>query len=206
MTNFITFEGVDGVGKTVVSQQVAKDLDYYYTSDPRGTNVGGAVADAVLSYNSTDLTRTFAFLAARSQLVSDVIKPVLEYKSVICDRFSDSMIAYQGASSGLSTQQLQDLSLVASGGLKPDLTILLIAHDLHAVQERIFARLHNKEKKLDDFDFMPIERVEAIQKAYLRLAKAEPDRFVTIAVDKVPLEHLCRSVSGTILRKFGENR
>lgn len=206
MTNFITFEGIDGVGKTAVSQQVAKDLDYYYTSDPRGTNTGSAIADAVLSFSSTDLTRTFAFLAARSQLVSTIIKPVLEHQSVICDRFSDSMIAYQGASSGLSTQQLQDLSLVASDGLKPDLTILLIAHDLRAIRERIYTRLRNKEKKLDNFDFMSIEQVEAIQNAYLKLAKAEPDRFVTIAVDKVPFEHLCRSVSGVILRRLGENR
>jgi dTMP kinase len=131
---FITFEGTDGSGKTTQIKMLTEYLEkagyqVVNTIEPGGTGLGKKIRHMLLSRENTGMSpraETLLFQASRAELVEKVISPGLESgKIVICDRFFDSTIVYQGMARGLGVEDILDMSLWASGGLEPDLTFLL---------------------------------------------------------------------------------
>ena len=173
---FITFEGGDGCGKTT---QI-KLLDEYLrnkgyktllTREPGSKGLGEKVREILLNYDGdvSPVCESFLFLADRAQNVDCLIKPALEEGTiVICDRHTDSSVAYQGYGRGLDIDRIKKLNSIATSGLKPDLTIVLDV-DVETSQKRV-----GTEK--DRMESAGIEFFERVRKGYLEIAKQEPER------------------------------
>lgn len=180
---FVTFEGGDGVGKTTQAALLEEWLTgrgraVVRTREPGGTEVGMLVRDIVLHHRGDITPRAEALLYAadRAHHVATVVRPALQRGDVVIqDRYLDSSVAYQGAGRVLGSGEVRDLSLWATAGLLPDVTVLL---DL--APEAARARL--------DADDKPYDRLEAehdafharVRDEFLALAAAEPDRFLVL--------------------------
>lgn len=185
---FITFEGLDGSGKTtqiklLCSYLKSKGFDVVLTIEPGGTGIGGKIRKILLAKGNLDIshkTETFLFLASRAELTSKVIKPALrEGKIVICDRFFDSTLVYQGIARGLGEKQILDMSLWATSGLVPDITFLL-SIKAGKGEERISDANRKKDRiELEEDDFK-----EKIYRGYLEIARKNKKRFVVINGEK----------------------
>ncbi|MEN9971132.1 MAG: hypothetical protein RL146_433 [Actinomycetota bacterium] len=180
---FISFEGIDGVGKSTQADLLEawlqeKNKDVVRTLEPGGTDVGIEIRKILLHHKGDLAPRAEAalFAADRAHHVASKIRPALqEGKIVITDRYFDSSVAYQGAGRDLSRTEVRDLSLWAVGGLLPDLTVLL---DLPADQAR--ARRNTSGTEPDRLEKEKTEFFETVRSAYLDLANAEPNRFLVI--------------------------
>src|SRR3989338_5624367 len=131
---FVTFEGPEGCGKSTQSKLLYDYLrmhsyDCVYTREPGGTSLGDHIRHILLHASGikiTDLAELFLFEASRTQIVNEIIRPNLEKKRIIiCDRFGDATVAYQGYGGGLHIKLIKRLNNLAAGGLRPDITILL---------------------------------------------------------------------------------
>jgi dTMP kinase len=182
---FVTFEGVEGSGKTTVAKAIAenlrqKGLTVVVTAEPGDTSVGRQIRQLLATVDErTAWTETFLFLADRAEHVAKVIKPALERgEIVLCDRFTDSTIAYQGFGLGLPLEWLMQLNSIATNGLVPDLTLLLdIDPEMglkRSQRETVF------ERRSLDFH-------QRVRWGYLWLAKQEPHRVKVIDASQ-PLE------------------
>ncbi len=151
---FISFEGLDGSGKTTQARLLATSLgadgvDVVLTREPGGTPLGEAIRDLVLHGDHVaPWAEAALYTAARAQHVEDVIRPALARgATVLCDRYLDSSVAYQGAGRGLGLDAVLDLNLAAVGGLLPDRTFL-VEIDLETAVERVGARRDRIEQDL----------------------------------------------------------
>lgn len=182
---FVTFEGVEGSGKTTVAKAIAenlhqKGLTVVVTAEPGTTSVGSQIRQLLATVSErTAWTEAFLFLADRAEHVAKVIKPALERgEIVLCDRFTDSTIAYQGFGLGLPLEWLTQLNSIATNGLVPDLTLLLDIEPEAGLkrsrQETVF------ERRSLDFH-------QRVRWGYLWLAKQEPHRVKVIDASQ-PLE------------------
>ncbi len=184
---FITFEGVEGAGKTTLIQKLVqyfteKKQDIFLTREPGGSELGKKLRAIILNaeekiYPSAEL---FLFLADRAQHVEDCIKPALQAgKIVLCDRFIDSTIAYQGFGRGMDIKQLSLLNNLATNDLEPDLTLLL---DLPPEIGLKRAKTRNIEQNLtiDEgrFEAEALQFHQKIRDGFLSLAKQEKRFFV----------------------------
>lgn len=177
---FITFEGADGCGKTT---QI-KLLDEYLrnngfrtllTREPGSKGLGVKLREILLNYDGevSSKCESFLFLADRAQHVDCIIKPALEEGVIVlCDRHTDSTVAYQGYGRGLDIEQIHYLNNLATGGLKPDLTIMFDV-DVETSQSRVGA-----EK--DRMESAGIKFFERVRQGFLEIAKAEPERVKVI--------------------------
>ena len=180
---FISFEGIDGVGKStqadlLESWLTEQNKNVVRTLEPGGTDVGVEIRKILLHHKGDLAPRAEAalFAADRAHHVASKIRPALELgKIVITDRYFDSSVAYQGAGRDLSRTEVRDLSLWAVGGLLPDLTVLL---DLPAEQAR--ARRNTSGTEPDRLEKEKTEFFETVRSAYLDLANAEPERFLVV--------------------------
>jgi len=180
---FISFEGIDGVGKSTQADLLETWLSeqgktVIRTLEPGGTDVGVEIRKILLHHKGDLAPRAEAalFAADRAHHVSSKIRPALERgEIVITDRYFDSSVAYQGAGRDLSRTEVRDLSLWAVGGLLPQLTVLL---DLPAEEAR--ARRNKSGTEPDRLEREKIEFFETVRSAYLDLAKAEPNRFLVV--------------------------
>jgi dTMP kinase len=180
---FISFEGIDGVGKStqadlLESWLTAQNKAVVRTLEPGGTDVGVEIRKILLHHKGDLAPRAEAalFAADRAHHVASKIRPALELgKIVITDRYFDSSVAYQGAGRDLSRTEVRDLSLWAVGGLLPDLTVLL---DLPAEEAR--ARRNTSGTEPDRLEKEKTEFFETVRSAYLDLAEAEPERFLVV--------------------------
>jgi len=183
---FITFEGPDGSGKTTQSKLLAERLrregfQVLETVEPGGTRIGQQIRGILLNAANQELRPTAELLlmfAARAQNVDEAILPALEQgKIVVCDRFTDSSIAYQGAGRGLGTDTVLAIDRIACRGLVPDLT-LCIDIDTEAGLERAHSRnriqVEKSESRLDE---QSLEFHQKARAAYHELARKEPQRF-----------------------------
>jgi dTMP kinase len=182
---FITIEGPDGAGKTTQTEGLAAHLrergvDVLTTREPGGTWLGERLRDVLLartgSTAATDgLTDALLFNAARRQLVSEVIEPaVARGRTVVCARFSDSTLAYQGYGAGVPLERLRALEALATDGLRPDLTILL---DL-PVEAGLARKAPGDVTRFEsEFDLAFHRRVRA---GFGALAAADPARFTIV--------------------------
>ena len=180
---FISFEGIDGVGKSTQADALetfvrSHGLDVVRTFEPGGTELGQEIRHLLLHRKGDVAPRAEALLYAadRSHHVATKIRPALEAgKVVIIDRYLDSSVAYQGAGRELETKEIRDLSLWATNGLLPNLTILL---DLDPELAR--ARRDTTGTEPDRLEREKVEFFAAVRAGYLELAKAEPERFLVI--------------------------
>ena len=186
--SFITFEGIDGSGKTTQLSGIAEYLEnqgkeVLKLREPGGTLIGEQIRTILLSRGNMAMsveTELMLFAAARAQLVREVIEPALaEGKWVLCDRFMDSTTVYQGYGRQIDLQLIGQLNSIAVGRCKPDLTLLF---DLSV--EAAGARLAARSEKSDRLDLESKSFAERIRKGYLELASAEPSRFKVIDAER----------------------
>jgi dTMP kinase len=181
---FITLEGPEGSGKTsqipALSAFIcARGYDVLVTREPGGTDVGDQIREVLMNLKNVSIvprTEILLFQAARAQHVEEVIRPALAAgKVVICDRFGDSTLAYQGYGHETNLEKLQYLVDYATGGLRPDLTLLL---DI-PVKDGLKRKVDNDSEwnRLDAYAEAFHRRV---RQGYLTLAAAEPDRWTII--------------------------
>jgi dTMP kinase len=178
---FITFEGIDGSGKSTQIQLLAKYFeakgqDVIILREPGGTDLSERIRELLLSKanNLNSITELFLFEAARADLVEKVIKPAIgEGKVVLSDRFYDSTTAYQGYGRGLSIEDIKKNNIMATLGLIPDITFFLDASIAKCTQ-----RLLNKEP--DRIELSGTEFFEKVSDGFREIAKAEPNRVYLI--------------------------
>lgn len=189
---FITLEGPEGSGKTSQLPALADHLrnlgyDLVVTREPGGTTVGDQIREVLMNLENVSIvprTEILLFLAARAQHVEGLIRPALHAgKVVICDRFGDSTLAYQGYGHQTDLETLQFLLNYSTGGLQPDLTLLLDV----PVKAGLERKLDNSTEwnRLDAFAEAFHERV---RQGYLTLAKDEPERWVVIDASQTQSE------------------
>jgi dTMP kinase len=185
---FITFEGIDGCGKTTQMRILAAALraegwDVVETVEPGGTDIGRLIRKILLDPASKDLTsraELLLYFASRAQNVEQVIRPALAAGSIVlCDRFTDSTLAYQGHGRGLDQETILSLDRIACRGLEPGVTILI---DIDVETSRDRTRVRNEregsgETRLDDESAAFHGRV---RKGYRAIAEENPSRLVTI--------------------------
>jgi len=188
---FITFEGIDGCGKTTQFHMLVHWLrdqgrEVVETVEPGGTGIGQQIRKVLLNPGNFDLkprTELLLYFASRAQNVDQVIRPALDAgKVVLCDRFTDSTLVYQGCGRGLDTSVVHELDRIACQGLKPD-TTLLIDIDLDTSLSRAKRRNERNERTNDSEARIDNEGQafhERVRKGYLELAATEPGRFRVI--------------------------
>ena len=183
---FVTFEGVDGTGKTTQSRLLGQSLDAdaiaaLILRDPGGRAFSEKLRDILLDASQNNMTaesEVLLFEAARAQIVREVIRPALERGTwVICDRFMDSTVAYQGYGRGLDLELIDKLNDFAVGQTKPDLTVLLQLPP-HSLAERLEKR-HELEAA-DRLDGESEDFRSAVDRGFRALAAREPARFSCI--------------------------
>ncbi len=193
----ITLEGSEGCGKSSQIPDLAeylrsKGLDVLTTREPGGTFIGDQIRQVILRPDNVGMnpgTETLLFQAARAQIINEVIRPNLEQGVVIiCDRFADCTLAYQGYGHGQDLDIIKSLVNYATSGLTPDLTIFMDV-DIKTGLER---KLKGKNLEWTRLDASEIGFFERIVHGYRELAKQEPERWITIdaneSIEKVQLE------------------
>lgn len=187
---FITFEGVEGSGKTTQIRLAGeflreKGLPVIVTQEPGGTPLGERIREILLNHGGFDISgeaEVFLFAAARAQHTDRLIRPALEKGQVIlCDRFSDATIAYQAYGRGLPLEAVREICRLASRGLSPRITLLF---DLPVEKglERAFRRIAGREEasREDRFEREHLDFHRRIREGYLAIARQEPDRVKII--------------------------
>jgi dTMP kinase len=183
---FVTFEGIEGVGKTTQVARLssvlnARDIAHVVTREPGGTPLAESIRQVVLTARDETLPSTAELLlmfAARAVHLANHIEPnLLAGRWVICDRFTDATYAYQGGGRQMSAQPIRELELMVQGARRPDLTILLDA-PVEAALARAAAR--NAGAAADRFERERSEFFKRVRKAYLARATAEPDRIAIV--------------------------
>jgi len=182
---FITFEGSEGCGKSTQSKLLyqylkRKGFKVIYLREPGGTKVSEKIRKILLDSKNdsiTPMTEMFLYMAARAQLVNEIIAPALKKgKIVICDRFLDSTIAYQGYGLGIDIKLIKSVGEFATSGIKPDLTIFL---DLS-----LRKGLKHRQQLKDRIEKRSLVYHSRVLKGYLKLAHLESERIKIVKVHK----------------------
>ena len=177
---FITFEGVDGCGKTTQMRLLSeylesKGYEVVLTREPGAKGLGEKIREILLHYNGevSSKAESFLFLADRAQNIEKIVNPsVTAGKMVLCDRHTDSTVAYQGYGRGINIDELKMLNNLAVGCRKPDITFVFDI-DVETSMTRV-----GKEK--DRMESAGIEFFNNVRNGYLEIAKQEPDRVVVV--------------------------
>lgn len=206
---FITLEGPEGAGKTTQVKILSGKLDslgiaHVVTRDPGGTPLGKQIRRILLTPGGiiSPVAELLLYQADRAQHVSEVIMPALSAgKLVICDRYTDSTVAYQGYGRGIDLALIEELNQISTGGLKPELTILF---DLES--EKGLGRLHPGGH--DRLEREAIEFHHKVRSGYLAQAKKYPERFEIIDATKAlsaVQEDFTRIIFERFKDKFGQS-
>ncbi|MEI6210891.1 MAG: dTMP kinase [bacterium] len=206
---FITFEGPEGSGKStqirLLDEQLrARGMPTLLTREPGGTPTGEAIR-RLLQHEASDAemahrTEVLLFCASRSQIVEQVIRPALGQGTwVLCDRFTDSTLAYQGYGRGFALDELRALNRFATGGLVPDLTLLL---DIPV--DESFRRIAARASAIDRIERAEQVFHERLRAGYLELAAAEPLRFRVLSSAR-PAGQTAALVWQAVLDRFEPN-
>jgi dTMP kinase len=189
MASFITFEGIEGCGKTTQMRLLAKRLETLgkrvtMTREPGGCPIADQVRGILLDAGNsamTPLAELLLYAAARAQHVAEVVKPALAAGHIVlCDRFTDATIAYQGYGRRLDRQVIDGLNHLAMDGVRPDMTVLLDC-PVEVGLARAMARINSSHGAREErFELEAMEFHKRVRDGYLQLAAGEPDRFVIV--------------------------
>ena len=189
MSCFITFEGIEGCGKSTQLQLLARKLvartaGVTVTREPGGCAIADQIRSILLDAGNsalTSLAELFLYAAARAQHVTEVIQPALAAgRTVLCDRFTDATLAYQGYGRRLDLATISRLNEQATAGTVPNLTVLIDC-PVETGLERAFARINSSHGAREErFELESVQFHQRVREGYLTLAAAEPDRFLII--------------------------
>jgi dTMP kinase len=192
---FITFEGPEGSGKTTQIRALhtalaAEGYPVLLTREPGGTEIGDQIRAVLHDTRNTAMlpaAEILLYSASRAQLVGQVIRPALaEGKIVLCDRYADSTLAYQGYGHRLSLEALQTITRFATGGLKPDLTIYLDISVEEGLKRKTLA-FQAGESELNRMDLQEVAFHRRVREGYLRMVADEPERWLLLDASR-PIE------------------
>ena len=203
--SLITFEGIDGSGKSTQIQMLEHEFNklgvgYKTFREPGGTELSEKIREILLDKENIELISTaesLLFAAARAQLTAEQIKPAIEKgKFVICDRFTDSTIAYQGYGRGLDIKQLEEINYIATDGLTPDITFILdISPEAAAVRM--------KAEVSDRMEETGVEFFRRIRGGYRQIKDQNPNRYRLINGEQSP-ENVFNEIKEIIVKQFEE--
>jgi len=201
---FITFEGIDGSGKSTQLRLLAEELralgfELITTCEPGGTPLGRQLRTALFETEEdvSPLAELLLFAADRAQHIERLVRPALaEGKVVISDRYADATAAYQGAGRGFPQEIIREVIELATGGLKPDLTIFL---DIPIKEAS--ARMASRSERGNRMDAETEEFYSRVRDAYLGFARAEPERFRVIDAAR-PVENIRVEVLSEVTRNL----
>ena len=203
---FITLEGPEGSGKTSHIPGLAEAIrqagcEVVLTREPGGTEIGNEIRSTLLSLKNTEMhptTEILLFQASRAQLVNQVIRPALaEGKVVICDRYADSTLAYQGYGHQTNLEQLTQIVEFATGGLKPDLTVLM-----DVAIETGLKRRSSDDEQWNRLDAKEVAFHQRVREGYLKMAAAQPTRWVIVDAAQ-NLEGVLADLTKVVLDRLG---
>ncbi len=186
----VTFEGVEGSGKSTHCERICaylekKGFEVVHVHEPGGTRIGQQVRNILLSGENeemVDRTELFLFMASRSQIVGELIRPALNAgKVVVCDRYIDSTVTYQGYGRGIDEKFIKVLNKFAVGEVVPDLTIVLDVETPIGLKR---AKKRLSGEKPDRIEKLKLSFHQRIREGYLALARAEPGRVRIVDVDR----------------------
>jgi len=198
---FITIEGNDGSGKSTVikslKEELAKlNLDVIYSREPGGSYVAEKIRDVILDVDNIKMdkkTEALLYAASRRQHLVETVYPALdEGKIIICDRFIDSSLAYQGVARGIGVDEVLEMNQFATEGFMPDLTIYLL------VDAKLGLSRKKNQKELDRLEIEKLEFHELVYNAYQSLAKRFSDR-VRIVDGSGTIEEECKNVNDIVI-------
>ena len=203
---FITIEGPEGSGKTTATNKVIEELlkrgyDVVRTREPGGTPISEQIRNVILDKENTMMdprTEALLYAAARRQHLVEKVWPLTkEGKIVICDRYIDSSLAYQGGARGLGVQNIIDVNMFATENTWPDLTLLF---DIEP--ELGLARISaNAAREVNRLDLEKLDFHKKVRNTFLELAKSQPNRFVIIDASKSP-EEVSKAALDAILARI----
>jgi dTMP kinase len=208
LRRFITFEGIEGSGKTTQIQMLSNYLEehgveHLLTREPGGTPIGDQIRKLVLHPANKAMSphcELFLYSAARAEHITHVIQPALrEGRFVLCDRFKDATLAYQGYGRGLSLLLIRRLHALDLLALMPDLTLLFDIDPATALER---ARTRDRTKSIDEtrFEQEELSFHKRVRAGYLELSREEPERFIVLNAEGGPDEVHHRVV--TAVRRF----
>ncbi len=214
MVRLITFEGGDGSGKTTQMKRLeghltSKGKTCLLTHEPGGTELGKWIRKVIVEGGRGEVANEmelFLYLADRAQHIHEVIRPAMEKeKIVLCDRFTDSTLAYQGYGRGFNLELLQRMNQLASGGLQPDLTLLLDCAPETALSR---ARRRTEEQspgvgRGDRFESQNLDFHERVRGGFLDIARAEPNRVVVLD-SSAPAEEVHEQIKKIVDERLAE--
>jgi dTMP kinase len=204
---FITLEGPEGSGKTSQMPILADFLrqqgyEVITMREPGGTPISDQIRDVLINLKNTEMvphTEILLFLAARAQLVDQVIKPALQAgKVVLCDRYGDSTLAYQGYGHQLDMETLKNMLAFATDGLKPDLTIYLDIDVEAGLQRKI------KKDEWNRLDAYEVAFHQRVRKGYHQLIEEEPQRWVLLDASQ-PMDIVQKQMQETVLTRLANS-
>ncbi len=204
---FITFEGPEGSGKSSLIPKLSKTLieagfEVVQTREPGGTAIGDQIRDTLLSLKNEEMhpvTETLLFQASRAQHVNQIIKPaIVKGKVVLCDRYADSTMAYQGYGHQRDLETISQLIAYATSNLKPGLTILL---DLDV--EMGLKRRSGDSGSWNRLDAKEIAFHKRVRAGYLEMAASDPERWARVDASR-PLDVVLKDVCKIVLNKLGK--
>ena len=203
--SLITFEGIDGSGKTTQIHMLENEfnklgVDYKTFREPGGTELSEKIREILLDKENIELipiAESLLFAAARAQLTAEQIKPAIaKGEFVICDRFTDSTIAYQGYGRGLDIKKLETINHIATAGLMPDITFILdIAPEVAAKRMRA--------ESPDRMESTGMEFFRRIQEGYHHIKDQNPNRCKIIDADQSP-ENVFKDIKEIVMERFEE--
>ncbi|MBI5044171.1 MAG: dTMP kinase [Nitrospirae bacterium] len=202
---FITFEGIEGCGKTtqmnLLSDYLKKEgFSVLKTREPGGTRIGEKIRDILLNPDNKKMAKETEILlygASRTQHIEEIIKPALKSgKIVLCDRYTDSTLAYQGFGRNMGISFIKRACRLSLGTIQPDLTILLDL-DVKAGLDRI----KNRKGGNDRIEKEKIAFHNRVRKGYLKLAKASRERIKIVKADK-EIDEIQKEIKDIVIRKL----
>ena len=206
---FITFEGPEGSGKTTQIELLREYLEergysVLATREPGGTSIGDKIRVVLLDPRNIEMlpaSEALLFSAARAQIVTQVIRPHLTQGSIVlCDRYADSTLAYQGYGHGLDLEMLGAITALVTEGLKPDLTVYLDIDVEEGLRRKVAAhKASNSEWNRIDRQEMAFH--QRVREGYLKMAAQEPDRWLVIDATQ-PLEVIQASIRARVEAKL----
>ncbi|WP_088067054.1 dTMP kinase [Gottfriedia luciferensis] len=205
---FITFEGPEGAGKTTIINMIAEELrkrgvNFISTREPGGIRIAESIRNIILNTENIEMderTEALLYAAARRQHLAEKVIPALEEgKIVLCDRFVDSSLAYQGVGRGIGIDEIYQINQFAINGLMPNLTIYFDL-DPKVGLERVHK---SEEREVNRLDLEELDFHIKVQSGYAEIMKREPERFKRVDASN-SIEDVYNDTLQVILEKIGE--